>query len=126
MAGLPRAERALLEARRAPAYVSEVDAHLTKRAIMPELSVVAPLYNESENVQPLVDWILEALATYPGSFEVLLVDDGSRDDTWERIASAHRAARSHRSLFRLRAGSGGRHCHTRTGTSAAVFDCRRA
>ena len=31
---------------------------------MPELSVVAPLYNESQNVQPLVDWILEALATY--------------------------------------------------------------
>jgi glycosyltransferase involved in cell wall biosynthesis len=54
----------------------------------PELSVVAPLYNESENVAPLVAWILEALATYPGSFEVILVDDGSRDDTWPRIAAA--------------------------------------
>ena len=55
---------------------------------MPELSVVAPLYNESENVAPLVDWILEALATYPATFEVILVDDGSRDDTWARIAEA--------------------------------------
>jgi glycosyltransferase involved in cell wall biosynthesis len=55
---------------------------------MPELSVVAPLYNESENVSPLVAWILEALATYPASFEVILVDDGSRDDTWARIAEA--------------------------------------
>ena len=55
---------------------------------MPELSVVAPLYNESENVSPLVAWILEALATYPASFEVILVDDGSRDDTWTRIAEA--------------------------------------
>ena len=54
----------------------------------PVLSVVAPLYNESENVAPLVDWILEALAAYPESFEVILVDDGSRDDTWARIAQA--------------------------------------
>ena len=55
---------------------------------MPDLSVVAPLYNESENVQPLVDWILEALAGYSGTYEVILVDDGSRDDTGERIAGA--------------------------------------
>lgn len=54
----------------------------------PELSVVAPLYNESQNVQPLVAWILEALVGYPGRFEVILVDDGSRDDTWARIADA--------------------------------------
>jgi glycosyltransferase involved in cell wall biosynthesis len=54
----------------------------------PQLSVVAPLYNESDNVQPLVDWILEALGTYPGTYEVILVDDGSRDDTWERIVGA--------------------------------------
>ena len=31
----------------------------------PYLSVVAPLYNESENVAPLIAWILEALAEYP-------------------------------------------------------------
>jgi glycosyltransferase involved in cell wall biosynthesis len=66
----------------------------------PQLSVVAPLYNESENVQPLVDWILEALGTYPGTFEVILVDDGSRDDTWERIADAA-AAHSHVHGLRL-------------------------
>ena len=54
----------------------------------PALSVVAPLYNESQNVQPLVAWILEALATYPAEFEVILVDDGSRDDTWIHVAAA--------------------------------------
>jgi glycosyltransferase involved in cell wall biosynthesis len=72
-----------------------------KRAAMPELSVVAPLYNESQNVQPLVDWILEALSTYSGSFEVILVDDGSRDDTWERIAAA---AATHPQVHGLRLG----------------------
>src|SRR5919107_1058900 len=51
----------------------------------PELSVVAPLYNEAENVRPLVEWILQALEAFPGSFEILLVDDGSRDDTWEQV-----------------------------------------
>ena len=54
----------------------------------PDLSVVAPLYNESENVRPLVEWILQALETYPGVFEVLLVDDGSRDNTWNEIRAA--------------------------------------
>ncbi|HEX2218968.1 MAG TPA: glycosyltransferase family 2 protein [Gemmatimonadales bacterium] len=53
-----------------------------------DLSVVAPLYNESQNVAPLVEWILEALASYPGTFEIILVDDGSRDDTWDRVAAA--------------------------------------
>ena len=43
-----------------------------------DLSVVAPLYNEAQNVAPLVEWILEGLGSYPGTFEVILVDDGSR------------------------------------------------
>jgi glycosyltransferase involved in cell wall biosynthesis len=51
----------------------------------PGLSVVAPLYNESQNVRPLVEWILQAMETFEGSFEIILVDDGSRDDTWEQI-----------------------------------------
>ena len=54
----------------------------------PDLSVVAPLYNEAENVRPLVEWILQALDTYPGVFEVILVDDGSRDHTWSEIRAA--------------------------------------
>src|SRR5829696_9706143 len=54
----------------------------------PDLSVVAPLYNESENVRPLVEWILQALESYAGRFEILLVDDGSRDDTWIQVQAA--------------------------------------
>src|SRR5919107_2319167 len=67
-----------------------------ERAAGPDLSVVAPLYNESQNVAPLVEWILEALGQYAGRFEVILVDDGSRDDTWERVtAAAHQDSRVH-------------------------------
>jgi glycosyltransferase involved in cell wall biosynthesis len=53
----------------------------------PDLSIVAPLYHESENVRPLVAWILEALADQPRSFEIILVDDGSRDGTWAEIVA---------------------------------------
>jgi glycosyltransferase involved in cell wall biosynthesis len=69
--------------------------------MQPQLSVVAPLYNESQNVQPLVDWILEALGAYPETYEVILVDDGSRDDTWDRIAQA---AVAHPGVHGLRLG----------------------
>ncbi|HEY4647999.1 MAG TPA: glycosyltransferase family 2 protein [Gemmatimonadales bacterium] len=51
----------------------------------PSLSVVAPLFNESENVRPLVDWIGQALESYAGSYEMILVDDGSDDDTWAQV-----------------------------------------
>ena len=54
----------------------------------PDLSVVAPLYNESQNVAPLVEWILQALTDYSGRFEVILVDDGSGDDTWSHVVAA--------------------------------------
>lgn len=54
----------------------------------PTLSVVAPLYNEYQNVRPLVDWILQALESYPGTFEIILVDDGSRDGTWTEVIAA--------------------------------------
>ena len=51
----------------------------------PYLSVVVPLYNEEESVSTLVDRILEAVHPQGLSFEVVLVDDGSGDRTWEII-----------------------------------------
>jgi glycosyltransferase involved in cell wall biosynthesis len=55
---------------------------------VPALSVVAPLYNEAQNVRPLVEWILQALESYTGSYEIILVDDGSRDGTWGEVRTA--------------------------------------
>lgn len=47
----------------------------------PYLSMVVPLYNEVENVAPLLQRIEEALADYSNSYELILVDDGSSDQT---------------------------------------------
>jgi glycosyltransferase involved in cell wall biosynthesis len=35
-----------------------------------------------------VEWILQALSDYPETFEIILVDDGSRDDTWTQVGTA--------------------------------------
>ncbi|MGD8710545.1 MAG: glycosyltransferase family 2 protein [Ectothiorhodospiraceae bacterium] len=45
------------------------------------LSVVIPLYNEVDNVSPLLAQLHDSLAGYPGPWELILVDDGSRDGT---------------------------------------------
>lgn len=50
------------------------------------LSLVVPLYNERENVAPLLDGIHEALAHYPHPWELIVVDDGSGDGTAEQLA----------------------------------------
>jgi glycosyltransferase involved in cell wall biosynthesis len=51
----------------------------------PELSVVAPLFNESQNVRPLVDWIVQALERERRPYEIILVDDGSTDGSLARL-----------------------------------------
>jgi dolichol-phosphate mannosyltransferase len=52
------------------------------------LSLVIPLYNEEENVLPLVDQLNAAMAGWPGCVEILLVDDGSTDRTLELLRRA--------------------------------------
>lgn len=55
-----------------------------------QLSIVVPLYNERANVVPLVVAITDALAPTSVEYEVLLVDDGSKDGTFERAAELPR------------------------------------
>ncbi len=54
------------------------------------LSVVVPMYNEAENVSPLHEQLIAALASWPGQVEVLFVDDGSSDDTFDLLKKAQR------------------------------------
>lgn len=50
-----------------------------------ELSVVIPIYDEQDNIASLVHALLEVLDGLPQSFEVITVNDGSRDDSLERL-----------------------------------------
>lgn len=59
----------------------------------PVLSVVIPLFNEEGNVSQLVARTVPILRSLSAPFELILVDDGSRDRTWERIVEESRAAR---------------------------------
>ncbi|MBK9220344.1 MAG: hypothetical protein RJA63_412 [Pseudomonadota bacterium] len=45
------------------------------------LSIVIPMYNEAENVEPMIARVHEGLAGYPHPWELILVDDGSSDAT---------------------------------------------
>lgn len=56
-----------------------------------ELSVVAPVFNESENINALLKKLLPVLMRCAASFEIIFVDDGSTDDTLERLRAANRA-----------------------------------
>ena len=49
------------------------------------LSVVVPLYNEENNVEPLVRRLTEVLECIREPYEIILIDDGSQDATWEVI-----------------------------------------
>ena len=52
-----------------------------------ELSIVVSLYNEEESLRELVEWIARALAPHPFTYEIILVDDGSKDGSWSVIES---------------------------------------
>lgn len=50
-----------------------------------KLSVVIPLYNENELISQLVEEVSQSLKTIGKSFEIWCVDDGSNDNTLERV-----------------------------------------
>lgn len=49
------------------------------------LSIVVPLYNEEESLPELCSWIKSVVDQHGYTYEVLLIDDGSRDDSWKVI-----------------------------------------
>ena len=58
----------------------------------PQVSLIVPVYNEEENLGPLVDEIRKAMEQQPRSWELLLVDDGSTDGS---LAAARNLAHKH-------------------------------
>jgi glycosyltransferase involved in cell wall biosynthesis len=55
-----------------------------------DVSIVIPLLNEEESIPELCEWIDQVLSAQQLSYEVILVDDGSSDGSWDQIESLHR------------------------------------
>src|ERR1051326_322088 len=55
----------------------------------PELSVVIPVHNEVDNIKPLVESLSSVLQKYNPSYEIIFVDDGSTDATFDAIKAQH-------------------------------------
>ena len=55
-----------------------------------DISIIVPVFDEEDNVLPLVREIAVALDKESRSFELVFVDDASRDKTWDRIQEARR------------------------------------
>ena len=50
-----------------------------------DLSIIIPFYNEAESLPELVKWIHEVLSKEGLSYEILMIDDGSTDASWEAV-----------------------------------------
>ena len=65
------------------------------------LSIVIPLLNEAESLDELHDWIVSVMQANRFSYEIIFIDDGSTDGSWEvisRLASANPNVRGIRFL----------------------------
>ncbi|MBR1935263.1 MAG: glycosyltransferase family 2 protein [Muribaculaceae bacterium] len=59
-----------------------------------DISIVIPLYNEAESLPELAAWIERVMKEHGFSYEVLMIDDGSTDDSWSVIEQLHEQNRA--------------------------------
>ncbi len=52
-----------------------------------DVSVVIPLYNEEESLPELAAWISKVMLENNFSYEIIMIDDGSKDNSWQVIKS---------------------------------------
>lgn len=71
----------------------------------PNITVVVPLYNEDESLRELYDWIHRVMSEHGFTYQLLFVDDGSTDHSWQVIeALAKEDANVHGIRFRRNYG----------------------
>ncbi|MGA0942664.1 MAG: glycosyltransferase family 2 protein [Flavobacteriaceae bacterium] len=62
-----------------------------------QLSIVIPLFNESDSLNELVDWITDVMQRNTISYELLFIDDGSTDSSWltlTKLCTSHPQVRA--------------------------------
>ena len=83
-----------------------------------DVSIVVPVYNESESIEAMCRELHGVLASLDRRFEVWLIDDGSSDGTWEKMSDLRREL-PHLGLIRFRRNFG------QTAAMSAGFDAAR-
>ena len=58
---------------------------MAKEPYKRDLSVIISIYNEEESLRELVEWIRKVLSGERFDYEIIMVDDGSRDGSWDVI-----------------------------------------
>ncbi|MBO0341356.1 MAG: glycosyltransferase family 2 protein [Bacteroidota bacterium] len=56
-----------------------------------QISIVIPLLNERESLKELHDWIVQVMQSNHFSYEIIFIDDGSTDGSWEIISELSKA-----------------------------------
>ena len=56
---------------------------------MKQITIIVPSYNEAESLPHLAEWIDRVMKEHNFNYEVLMVDDGSKDDSWKVIEQPH-------------------------------------
>ena len=84
------------------------------------VSVVVPVYNDAPTLDPLVERLSAVLPTCALAYEIILVDDGSKDTTWEAISSLSRRRPECRGLRLMR--NYGQHNALLAGIRQAKYD----
>ncbi len=70
------------------------------------ISIIVPFYNEEGNVMPLVERVSQALADFEHPWELVLVDDGSSDQTLRRLRKAAETFGNHLHVVELQRNFG--------------------
>ena len=56
-----------------------------KNSSLTDISIVIPLFNEEESLPELIEWISRVTHSHGFSYEIILVDDGSSDASWQVV-----------------------------------------
>ena len=86
---------------RSGAHISEINSIRAYHKRVPKYSIVVPFHNEEENVTALYDRVKLVMEQVGDSFELVLVDDGSRDRTY-RLLEEIAAVDSRVTVIKLR------------------------
>ena len=54
-----------------------------------DISVIVPLYNEAESLPVLHDWIVRVMRAHNYTYEIIFINDGSTDASWESNLAPH-------------------------------------